>query len=156
MHRQYLSAKVEAPAYNPALPDAVIVDVDGTIARMNGRSPFDWHRVGEDSPRHEVWTAVKGFAVERIVVSGRDECCRKETAEWLLKHFSHGGKLFMRPAGDMRKDAIVKAEIYESEIKGKYNVVAIFDDRMTVCRAWSALGLGDRLFRVGPVDEDDF
>ena len=34
---------------------AVIVDIDGTLALRTGdRSPFDWHRVGEDTPNPPV------------------------------------------------------------------------------------------------------
>lgn len=56
----------------------------------------------------------------------------------------------MRPQGDMRRDSIVKRELYENHIKGKYNVVAIFDDRPQVIReCWQALGFGDRIFNVG-------
>lgn len=156
MFNKYVCKPRPAPAYDSTLPDAVIIDVDGTLARMNGRGPFEWQRVGEDLPRYEVWAAAKGIGGVRIVVSGRDECCRDETEAWLFTHFRHDGALSMRPAGDMRKDYIVKGEIYEREINGKYNVKAIFDDRASVCRLWRSLGLGDRLFRVGLIDEDNF
>src|SRR5674476_84201 len=36
--------KVEKIPFNSELPDCVIFDVDGTLARMNGkRGPFEWH-----------------------------------------------------------------------------------------------------------------
>jgi hypothetical protein len=57
------------------------------------------------------------------------------------------GPLFMRPAGDMRKDCIVKQEIYEREIKGKFNCTAWFDDRPQVIRMLRSLGLP--VFDVG-------
>ena len=58
--------------------------------------------------------------------------------------------LFMRPEGDMRRDSVVKRELYEQHIKGKYNVLAIFDDRPQVIReCWQELGFGDRIFNVG-------
>jgi len=42
--------------------------------------------------------------------------------------------------------------LYEKCIKGKFNVNAVFDDRLQVCRMWHELGLP--LFRVGDPDAD--
>jgi hypothetical protein len=47
----------------------------------------------------------------------------------------------MRPVGDMRKDSVVKAEIFDREIRGRYHVVAVFDDRDQVVKTWRSLGL---------------
>jgi len=158
MYHKYLAPKVEPPAFDPSLPDVVICDVDGTIAKMNGRGPFEWDKVGLDLPRYEVSTAIFGFRVPVIFLSGRDEVCREETEKWIRSYVGSLDicQLLMRPAGDTRKDSIVKRELYEQHIKGKYNVVAIFDDRAQVCRMWTELGFGDRLFRVGTIDRDDF
>lgn len=38
----------------------------------------------------------------------------------------------MRKTGDSRKDFLIKKEIYENELKDKYNILAIFDDRQQV------------------------
>ncbi len=62
--------------------------------------------------------------------------------------------LLMRAPGDSRRDSIVKRELYEKHIKGKYNVVAVFDDRPSVIReCWQALGFTDRIFNVGSGEE---
>ena len=29
-------------------PEAVICDLDGTLALLNGRNPFDWNKIGND------------------------------------------------------------------------------------------------------------
>ena len=34
-----------------------------------------------------------------------------------------------------------KAEIYEKELKGKYNIIMIYDDRDQVVETWRSLGL---------------
>ena len=47
----------------------------------------------------------------------------------------------MRQAGDNRDDRIVKREIYEREIKGRYNVRFVLDDRNKVVALWRDLGL---------------
>lgn len=149
MYDQFLRPVVVAPAHDPNLPDVIIVDIDGTVAHMNGRGPFEWVRVQEDLPRMPVIRAVLTYGMSWIFLSGRDECCRPQTEAWLEVYFGSGRPLHMRPAGDMRKDAIVKRELYEAHVLGKYNVRAIFDDRPQMIRMWQELGFTDRIFNVG-------
>ena len=58
---------------------------------------------------------------EILILSGREDSCRKETEDWLNKIIRYGG-LFMRNAGD-KSDNIIKRELYEAHIKDKYNVL---------------------------------
>ena len=46
---------------DPDLPPAILVDIDGTVALMGARSPYDWHRVGEDTPNQAVIEAVRAM-----------------------------------------------------------------------------------------------
>lgn len=153
MHEQFLEPAPPIVEYDPKLPDCIIVDIDGTIAQMNGRGPYEWKRVGEDKPRREVIDAVVAhrsyWPVVLIIFSGRDECCREETKQWLAKTDLVGWFLYMRPEGDMRPDTVIKREMHDAHIAGKYNVKAIFDDRPQVIRLWQSLGFGDRIFNVG-------
>lgn len=154
MHARFLAVPAAPPVFDPALPYVIIVDVDGTVAKMNGRGPFEWSRVGEDDirvPIANVLDRLDGRIGDLVFVSGRDEVCRPQTEQWLCDKFGYEvlPRLWMRPTGDTRKDVVVKREIYEREIKGKYNVVAVFDDRPQVIRLWRELGFGDRLFDVG-------
>lgn len=75
------------------------------------------------------------------MISGRDEVCRKETIDWLYDNGIHFKELHMRPKDDIRKDAIVKQEIYDNHIKGKYEVLFILDDRQQVVDMWRENGL---------------
>ncbi|MEU4687666.1 AAA family ATPase [Actinoplanes sp. NPDC023714] len=140
---------------DPELPEAVLVDIDGTVALMSGRSPYDWGRVGEDAPNPSVITAVRamhaaGHAI--VFCSGRDAVCRAETEAWLELFVGVPYEaLFMRPEGDSRKDAIVKREIFDSEIRDRWRITGVFDDRRQVVRMWRALGL-----TVFQVAEGDF
>ena len=84
------------------------------------------------------------------LVSGRMDTYRPQTEAWLVKHKVPYTALFMRPAGDMRKDVLIKQEIYEREIKGKYNVLFVLDDRQQVVYGWRALGL--TVFQTAPGD----
>ena len=152
-HVSEISHKAYRP--DPDLPAAVLVDIDGTVALMSGRSPYDWARVGEDLPNPAVITAVRAMqAAGNAIVfcSGRDEVSRPETEAWLDLYVGVPYEaLFMRPEGDGRKDAVVKREIFDRDIRNRWRIVGVFDDRQQVVRMWRALGL-----TVFQVAEGDF
>ena len=58
--------------------------------------------------------------------------------------------LFMRKTGDGRADHIVKREIWENEIKGKFFIEFILDDRNSVVRLYREMGL--TVMQVAPGD----
>jgi hypothetical protein len=136
-----------AHVYRPriGLPEAVLVDIDGTVALMGDRSPYDMTRVGEDRPNPAVITAVRAmhaFGHHIVFCSGRTDDCRDITEQWLATHVGVPYQaLFMRETGDSRKDSIVKAEIFERDIRHRWAVTGVFDDRAQVVRMWRALGL---------------
>jgi predicted kinase len=121
---------------------AVISDIDGTLAIKGDRSSYDWHNVGVDSVNMDVAAhfCQLGAGIKRIIVSGRDGVCRAETEKWLDDNGISYDYLFMRPINDSRKDVIVKQEIYENEIKGKFNILYVLDDRDQVVELWRRLG----------------
>lgn len=139
----------------PGLPSAVICDIDGTIAKMVDRSPYDWKRVGEDSPVRNVLDAVHAMELagyQILFTSGRDGVCRPETNDWLIKNYEGTSwKLLMRTEKDNRPDWIVKAEIFDKEIRGKYNIDMVYDDRNQVVDMWRKMGL-----TVAQVAEGEF
>jgi hypothetical protein len=57
----------------------------------------------------------------------------------------------MRDIYDSRRDSVVKREIFEREVRDRYHVVGVFDDRMQVVKMWRELGL-----TVFQVAEGDF
>jgi hypothetical protein len=84
---------------------------------------------------------IGGFKCQTIIMSGRDSICRNDTEQWLKENGIHFDHLYMRSEGDMRKDSIVKLELFENHIRGKFKVLAVFDDRPQVVREWNRLGL---------------
>lgn len=165
MWRQYVKPKMKAEPQDPSLPPCIICDIDGTIATMSGRGPFDWDKVGTDMPRQDVLRVVQDATLDEemhalparlIFLSGRDEACRDQTIHWLelqLCSEMDCWDLFMRPAGSMERDSVVKRRLYEDHIKGKYRVIGVFDDRKQVIRElWEPLGF--TVFNVGSVDEE--
>lgn len=128
------------------LPNAIICDIDGTLAHMHGRGPFEWSGVGEDIVDETIAQLLRILEMDFnpfiALFSGRDLSCHKETTDWLNgNHIPYSG-LYMRPEGDNRKDSIIKRELFEKHIAGKYNVLFVLDDRNQVVDMWrNELGL---------------
>lgn len=128
-------------------PTAIIVDIDGTIALKGDRSPYDESRVHEDRYNEFIITSAvvtaEAHNATLILVSGRTETCRSATVTWLAGHvlMQDIKALFMRRAGDGRKDTEVKYEIFNDHIRDNFNVVGVYDDRKSVVGMWRALGL---------------
>lgn len=128
---------------------AIIVDIDGTLAKMNGRGPFDWHRVGEDkvNPAVQLLVGLASYYCNVIIFSGRDSCCREATIEWLKSHKIPHENLYMRPEGNFEKDCIIKRRLYDEHIVGKYDIQFVVDDRDQVVEMWRK-DLGLTCFQV--------
>ena len=123
---------------------AVICDLDGTLALLNGRNPYDASTCEQDllnKPVSVLVEALQCHGYKIIFVSGRFDTHRKETEQWLKNHNIKYHKLFMRQADDKRRDSIIKRELYEKEIKPNYNVEIVLDDRNQVVAMWRETGL---------------
>lgn len=129
--------------YDPELPWVVISDLDGTLTKgPKDRSPYEWHKVGNDEINLGVSHVLDGVTVighaKLFVFSGRDEVCRPETEEWLERHDIEYDFLAMRRTDHVREDGSqvsdteVKAEFIEKYIRGKYNILIWFDDRVQI------------------------
>ena len=146
------SPEAVGPVYNPDLPDAVICDLDGTLALLNGRSPFNASTCENDSPNPPVVESIKMYhkcGKKIIFCSGREDKYGLQTKNF-IEAYCEGVqyKLYMRKTDDFRKDAIVKEEIYNEHIKDQYNVLLVLDDRDQVVEFWRSKGLP--CFQVAP------
>ena len=124
---------------NPNLPKAIICDLDGTLALINGRNPFDASKCDEDSLNEPVANTLinyKKLKYSIILLSGREEKFREPTLRFLTKHSIDFDSLLMRKTSDSRKDAIIKKEIFDAEIRDKYFVEFVLDDRNQVVDMW--------------------
>lgn len=139
---------------DPTLPHAVIVDIDGTVALKHpDRDIYDLTLVHTDLRNAPVIAAVQaakrdGMAV--VFCSGREDSARAVTAQWIAENVEVPGELWMRAAGDMRKDSIVKRELFEAHIRDRYAVQYVLDDRQQVVDMWRSLGL--TCLQVAPGD----
>lgn len=146
MYNRYLKPTITPPVRVEGAPFAIICDLDGTLADLNGRNPYDASTCMNDKVNSHVARQVRMEArngAEIIYVSGRMDKDRPPTEAWLTaNNLAYSPfKLYMRATDDTRKDSIVKQEIYERHIKGNYNILYVLDDRSQVVRMWREQGL---------------
>ena len=114
---------------------------------MNGRSPYDYDKCDKDLPNSRVISIVKNYLSYTgnvIFLSGRDGRGEGKTRQWLKDHvqiMDGEWELHMRTPHDNRKDAIIKQELFDTHIKGKYYIDFVLDDRNQVVDMWRKIGL---------------
>jgi predicted kinase len=163
MYNKYVKPlqKENTPFVNdPKKPKCVVCDLDGTLALMKRRGPFDFDKVSLDEVNIPVFHCLSSLVdsgTKLIFVSGRDDSCEELTKSWLqdkctslffFKGRMHDPELYMRKTGDKRKDSIVKEEIYKEHILPNYYVQFVLDDRNQVVDHLRELGL--TVFQVAP------
>lgn len=149
---------------DPKLPWAIICDLDGTASLFcinypcscdnNHRSPYDASTSHKDTLNPAVAFVLNSlgpvsyceptddnYSTHLFMVSGREERYRGQTLEFLRDNDIAFDALYMRPSLDNRDDTIIKREIFEREIKGKYNIRFVLDDRNRVVDFWRSLGI---------------
>lgn len=139
-------------------PEAIIVDLDGTIA-IHNRNPHDYHLLNTDSPNHSIIRIVqeewnRGTTI--LYTSGRPDWfkfdgqyfnTREMSINWIDEHvgmcvgYNSDCELFMRSGDDKRMDAIVKYELFDQFIRNNYHVKYCLDDRRQVIDMWRSIGL---------------
>jgi hypothetical protein len=154
--RRYFPPLEQAPAcQDEDLPRAVVCDLDGTLAEISHRNPYDAQKCEDDGLNEHVAELIKAMyarGYKILFVSGREDLYRPETERWLKRHMKVSEfrtpqneqpfivdmpyKLFMRSTGDRRKDTVIKRGIYDREIKKNYFVQFVIDDRPCVVRMW--------------------
>ncbi len=132
-------------------PLAYIFDLDGTLAHMVDRSPYDWKAVGRDRLDEAILTILENFKYNHIIImSGRDSICYDETREWLHEFKISYDDLIMRPKGCNLKDSVVKHDLFHKYVADNYDIIAVFDDRQQVVDMWRKMGL--KCLQVAPGD----
>lgn len=160
------------------LPKAIMCDLDGTLAIIGDRTPYDATDCDiKDKPNRPVIQTVLAMhaqGVKIMFMSGRDQKYRPETERFIEKYcipqvqpLTPGGpvpaiaqgpipyELHMRGETapdpdklDQRKDSIIKQELFDKYVRGKYNVLFVLDDRNQVVDFWRSIGL--TCFQVAP------
>lgn len=138
------------PGHDPTLRYCVIVDLDGTIANHSQRHWAAYDECHGDAPIWDVIDALQNedyCGTKLIFMSGREDSCYDMTRKWIAKYV-YGDEdkfdavvLYMRATKDYRPDFVVKNELFEKHIAGKYNVARCYDDRDQVVALWRYKGL---------------
>lgn len=138
-----------------------LVDIDGTVADLSHRLHFiqgekaNWDgffaACPNDMPINEVIETVrllKNGGAKIVLVSGRSDAIRTETAQWCANFGVSFDGLYMRKAGDHRHDNIVKSELLDAvliDFPGE-QIAGAFEDRKQVVDMYRERGL--RVFQV--------
>ncbi|MBD0673924.1 hypothetical protein [Streptomyces sp. CBMA156] len=143
----------------PRRPRAVIVDIDGTVAKnvlSDGtmlRGHHEYSLVVRDLPNLpiiETVNALRDAGHQIIFCSGRPErddrgySVRAATRRWLGRHlgeWADDSLLLMRGQGDRRLDHVVKRELFNTHIRDTCDVLLALDDRDRVVALWRSLGI---------------
>lgn len=144
----------EIPIYRTqdvTLPPAIIVDIDGTVALINGRSPFDDSKWEQDLPHLPIIELIEllflafatlGQELKIIFMTGREGSLdqRVRIWKWLMDNFPSIEKencsLCTRVPKDNRGDVIVKKELFELYVEDQYNTLWVFEDRNKMVNFW--------------------
>lgn len=142
MYKNFLKPKIEPIKYDPKLPPVILCDLDGTLALFGDANPYerDFEKDKINTPIYEILMKFQG-GVDLIFITGRQEKYIPKTKEFLRNSGLRYEKILFRKNDDLRKDSIIKQELYEANIKGKYNVFFVLDDRDSVVEMWRDLGL---------------
>lgn len=142
MYAKYLKPKVEPIKQNKELPPCIICDLDGTLALFGDKNPYE-RDFENDEVNQVVWDILDRYSehIDIVLLSGRQDKYRKQTEDFLKKNTVNYKELFMRKTGDGRKDFIVKKEIFDNEIRNRWYVDFVLDDRNQVVEMWRSLGL---------------
>lgn len=126
--------------YTPVqgMPKAILVDIDGTVARHDHRSPYDYNRLYTDGVHVHIanlvyYYSARGYKI--IFLSGRPDINnhREETKLWLDDNGIEWDRLYMRPADMLEdNDADVKQFLFDTYIRDNFRVDFMLDDRTRV------------------------
>ena len=134
--------------YDPRLEEIVTCDLDGTLSMLApGYSPYDPAHYPYDTVNQVVASLIPD---DVVFLSGRDRSGYDATDGWLAMWGIDHSDLIMRKAGDKRRDDVVKVEMVNEHIRGKYNVFFHLDDRNRVVDALRAIGI--TVLQVAPGD----
>ena len=145
MYKRYLQKEQEKYVADESLPRAIIIDLDGTLALFGNKNAYD-RDFENDQVNVPVLKIIENYlnGIDKgtiIIFSGRSSKYFEVTRKWLEKLAIYPRVFKMREEGDIRKDSILKKEMFDNFVKNKYNIDFVIDDRNQVVELWRSLGL---------------
>jgi predicted kinase len=138
MHRQFYALKTVIEQ-DSALPKAIICDLDGTLALMDGRNPYDAALCEGDflnAPVAKILKTFQALDYKILLLSGRKEVHKPQTVNWLATHNITYDLLELRKTEDNRADTLVKKDLFNAFVADKYYIEFVLDDRDQVVDLW--------------------
>lgn len=137
MYNKYLNKEWKEKPYRDWLKECIIVDIDGTLAFKWDRNIYDDSKLHLDTVNDKIREILHLYKnnynnVDIIICSWRMDTCKEQTEKWLQDNRVPYDYIYMRKWWDVRRDSIIKEEIYREHIEPYYNVKFIFDDRPVV------------------------
>lgn len=148
------------------MKNTIIVDIDGTIAKVGDRLKYlqeekkDWdafyEHCDEDEPIKDIIELIELMQIHEyniVFCTGRRESVRKKTEDWLSKNvwWVRECKLLMRKDNDWRHDTEIKPELLANAGITPDDVWFVLEDRDSVVAKLRSLG-----FRVLRVNDGKF
>ena len=129
------------------LPCCVLLDIDNTIS-YSFKRPWYGEEAAKEmindkvNPQLQVLLQNLNSNIDIIVMTGRTNNKEMEqTLTWLTNHNIPWNNFYGRQIGDYRKGDIIKLENYNKYIKGKYNVLAAFEDDEECVKMYQEQGI---------------
>lgn len=132
---------------------AIGIDLDGTMCNIDHRLHYvkgekkRWGDFFREIPNDTVneWCRQLVWAMQEdhqiVYCSGRPDNTRRDSEDWLRRHGVGADFLYMRQRNDFRQDDIVKEIILEFELKPRYDILMVVDDRQQVVNMWRKHGI---------------
>jgi len=144
-----MSQPIFFPGTEIEVKNLYVCDIDGTLSSSEHRDIYG--ATDEEIARDRVITPVQRIVqvlmldpeITVMFLSGRSDKYIEATRKWLSKNITMGLKfeLHMRKEGDYRPDTVVKKEMYERYVAGKFNVLGMIDDRKCMVELWQSMGI---------------
>lgn len=125
---------------------AVVIDIDNTLALLNGRNPYAGHECATDTPceatRWLLRQIGRAHSARIIYLTGRNESAREATENWLARQGLFGwDELFMRATDDWSPAHEYKLRVMQESILPLYSVIFALDDDDRVVSAFRSIGI---------------
>jgi len=124
--------------------NSIICDLDGTLAIVGERSPYDASKCNLDTINSPVLSVINKFKDDHSIIflTGRSDIYREHSVNFINTYVDIVDPiLLMRADTDNRKDTVVKFELFSKFINNKTNVLFVLEDRTQVVNMWRQIGL---------------
>lgn len=146
----YTGGSMPVMIQDQSLNPCAVFDLDGTMADISHRSPYDASNCINDIPIMHTLNLSQLLYENKYKIfffSGRDDIYKSMTEEWLNKHFTYEYSLHMREENNKEDDRLLKERFFNTFIKDKYYCKLWVDDRLRIVK-W-AYETGIPILRCG-------